>query len=138
MVINADDYYGKEAFRNLYLQLEKMHSSDEKPMKLALAGFELKNTLSDFGSVNRGVCEVSGGKLTKISETYNIRRESDGKIHSGNDEHKLLDENSPVSMNMWACPAGFTKCSAITSLAFLSSTSATIRQNFCCRALSKA
>ncbi len=109
VVINADDYYGKEAFRNLYLQLEKMHSSDEKPMKLALAGFELKNTLSDFGSVNRGVCEVSGGKLTKISETYNIRRESDGKIHSGNDEDKLLDENSPVSMNMWACPAGFTK-----------------------------
>lgn len=107
VVINADDYYGKQAFTELYKKLEAMQ--DTEPMNIAMAGFKLKNTLSDFGSVNRGVCVVEGGKLTSIRETYEIRRESDGLIHSGKDGQpdKLLDEDSFVSMNMWACPAGF-------------------------------
>lgn len=108
VVINADDYYGKQAFKVLYEQLENMQAHSDK-MTIAMAGFKLKNTLSDFGSVNRGVCEVENGKLTRVCETYNIRRESDGKVHSGKEEQpdKLLDENSFVSMNIWACPAGF-------------------------------
>ena len=106
VVINADDYYGKEAFVQLYAQLEKMQQQSDK-MTISMAGFRLANTLSDFGSVNRGVCKVSGGKLEHIRETYNIRREADGQVHSGKTEDKLLDENSCVSMNIWACPAGF-------------------------------
>ena len=107
VVINADDYYGKQAFTVLYKKLEEMQ--DAEPMNIAMAGFKLKNTLSDFGSVNRGVCVVENGKLTSIEETYSIRRESDGKVHSGKEgcPDKLLDEDCYVSMNIWACPAGF-------------------------------
>ena len=74
VVINADDYYGKQAFTELYKKLQTMPQTE--PMNIAMAGFELKNTLSDFGSVNRGVCKVDGEKLTSICETYNIRREA--------------------------------------------------------------
>lgn len=72
-----------------------------------MAGFILKNTLSDFGAVNRGVCEVKDSMLTDVVETYNIRRENDGKVYSGKEETAELDENCYVSMNMWACPDGF-------------------------------
>lgn len=105
VVINADDYYGKQAFTELYKKLQTMPQTE--PMNIAMAGFELKNTLSDFGSVNRGVCKVNGNKLSSICETYEIRREQDGLVHSGKDSDKVLDENSCVSMNIWACPAGF-------------------------------
>ena len=107
VVINADDYYGKQAFTVLYKKLEAMQNAE--PMNIAMAGFKLKNTLSDFGSVNRGVCVVENGKLTSIEETYSIRREDDGKVHSGKEgcPDKLLDEDCYVSMNIWACPAGF-------------------------------
>ena len=107
VVINADDYYGKQAFSELYKKLEAMQ--DAEPMNIAMAGFKLKNTLSDFGSVNRGVCVVKDSKLASIEETYEIRREADGLVHSGKDGQpdKLLDEDSFVSMNIWACPAGF-------------------------------
>lgn len=94
-------------FVQLYKKLEAMQNAE--PMNIAMAGFKLKNTLSDFGSVNRGVCVVDNGKLTSIEETYSIRREADGKVHSGKDGQpdKLLDEDCYVSMNIWACPAGF-------------------------------
>ena len=105
VVINADDYYGKQAFTELYKKLQTMPQTE--PMNIAMAGFELKNTLSDFGSVNRGVCKVNGNKLSSICETYEIRREQDGLVHSGKDIDKVLDESSCVSMNIWACPAGF-------------------------------
>ncbi len=105
VVINADDYYGKQAFTELYKKLQTMPQTE--PMNIAMAGFELKNTLSDFGSVNRGVCKVNGNKLSSICETYEIRREQDGLVHSGKDSDTVLDENSCVSMNIWACPAGF-------------------------------
>lgn len=106
VVINADDYYGKQAFVQLYKQLENVNESDGKT-HIAMAGFKLANTLSDFGSVNRGVCQTNDGKLEHICETYNIRREADGAVHSGKTQDKILDENSCVSMNIWACPAGF-------------------------------
>lgn len=105
VVINADDYYGKQAFVQLYEKLASMH--DNEPLNIAMAGFELKNTLSDFGSVNRGVCKVSGSRLTSICETYEIHRETDGLVHSGKQTDTIIDENSTVSMNIWACPAGF-------------------------------
>ena len=82
-------------------------NSDRKKLHLGMAGFILKNTLSDFGAVNRGVCEVKDSMLTDVVETYNIRRENDGKVYSGKEETAELDENCYVSMNMWACPDGF-------------------------------
>ncbi|MBR4555535.1 MAG: nucleotidyltransferase [Ruminococcus sp.] len=107
-VINADDYYGKQAFVQLhdYLTAEREPLAGGK-LDLCMAGFILKNTLSDNGSVTRGICRAdSSGKLIGINETYNIRREG-GKVLSGKTETAEVDENSRVSMNMWGCPPEF-------------------------------
>lgn len=105
-VINADDLYGREAFVKLHAYLNEEHSGSG--LSLAMAGFVLKNTLSDNGSVNRGVCSVDeNNMLIDVVETYNIRREKDGKVYSGKDEPVELSEDSYVSMNMWGCPDGF-------------------------------
>lgn len=105
-VINADDFYGKEAFVKLHDFLAEEHDRDK--MSLAMAGFVLKNTLSDFGSVNRGVCRIDADNMMEdVVETYNIRREADGKVYSGKEEKKELSEDSYVSMNMWGCPPEF-------------------------------
>ena len=105
-VINADDYYGREAFGLLYDFLTSEQPASDK-MQLCMAGFILKNTLSENGAVTRGICRVDeSSKLTGITETYNIRREG-GKVLSGKTETKEVDENSHVSMNMWGCPPEF-------------------------------
>ena len=99
-VINADDYYGKKAFRLIHDWLEEGHGSDE----YCLAGFVLRNTLSENGGVTRGVCKVNEeGFLTSICETHNIRRTDSGVI---GDEIEVRLED-PVSMNMWGLQKEF-------------------------------
>lgn len=106
VVINADDFYGREAFKVLHDYLSEGQTGDK--LKMSMAGFVLKNTLSDNGAVNRGVCKVDGNNmLVDVEETYNIRRDADGRVLSGKEETKELSEDSFVSMNMWGCPAGF-------------------------------
>lgn len=98
-VINADDYYGREAFENIYNFLKEYNTS--KPYEYCMSGFVLKNTLSDNGGVTRGVCKVDGDNFLKeIVETKNIIKK-DNKAFS---DDKEIDYNSNVSMNMW----GFT------------------------------
>lgn len=99
VVINADDYYGKEAFCKLHDWLVLDHEKDA----IAMAGFKLKNTLSENGGVTRGICQVENGHthITDVVETSNIimteiEAEADGVI---------LDPESYVSMNMWGFPA---------------------------------
>ena len=105
-VINADDYYGRQAFRELYAFLTSERPASDR-LQLCMAGFILKNTLSDNGSVTRGICRVDeAGKLVGITETYNIRREG-GRVLRGKTETLEVDENSHVSMNMWGCPPEF-------------------------------
>lgn len=105
-VINADDFYGKESFKKLHDFLVEDHGSDK--LHLSMAGFVLKNTLSEYGSVNRGICQVNDeGMMVDVVETYNIRREPDGKVYSGKEETTELNENSYASMNMWGCPPEF-------------------------------
>lgn len=98
-VINADDYYGKEAFVKIHDFLENYDKSS--PDSLCMAGFILKNTLSDNGEVTRGICQVDDSEfLTDIVETHNI-------VKIGNEAYSngiSVDMNSHVSMNMW----GFT------------------------------
>lgn len=89
IVINADDYYGDEGFKNLYNFLTNVNNNS---YNYCMSGFILKNTLSDNGGVSRGICKVSNGYLEEITETYNITNNSD------------INMNSIVSMNMW----GFT------------------------------
>lgn len=98
-VINADDYYGKEAFENIYNFLKEYNTS--KPYEYCMSGFILKNTLSDNGGVTRGICKVdSDNFLKEIVETKNIIKK-DNKAFVNDKE---IDYNSNVSMNMW----GFT------------------------------
>ena len=95
LVINADDYYGKEAYVEAYKYLTQEHDSDLLP--LCMVGFVLKNTLSDNGGVTRGICKAENGKLVDIVETHNIEK-IDGKAVV---EGKEIDLHSVVSMNMW-------------------------------------
>lgn len=104
VTINADDYYGREAFRRLHDFFEEGRDTD--PMSSCMAGFILKNTLSDHGTVTRGICEVdSGGRLRKIAETHDIAKTPGGASVNG----RALDPSSHVSMNMWGFTAGFMR-----------------------------
>ena len=102
VIINADDYYGKEAFVKLHDFLISGEHEDGK-IPLAMAGFSLKNTLSENGAVTRGVC-VAGetGYLVKVIETTGIQK-IDGKIRCDNAEVEgWITPDTMVSMNMWA------------------------------------
>jgi NDP-sugar pyrophosphorylase family protein len=98
-VINADDFYGRDAFEKAYRFLtgpcnEKLH---------AIIGYELAKTLSENGSVSRGVCEVDGnGNLISIAERLKIYRGENNKItyEEGDIKHEVSDD-SKVSMNFW-------------------------------------
>ena len=102
VIINADDYYGKEAFVKLHDFLVSGKHEDGR-IALAMAGFSLKNTLSENGAVTRGVCVADDtGHLEKIIETTGIQ-EIDGKIQCDNAEVEgWITPDTMVSMNMWA------------------------------------
>ena len=101
-VINADDYYGKEAFVRLHDFLQGY--TPDKPGDLAMAGFVLKNTLSDNGAVTRGICQMNDAHyLTGVLETSGIEKTADGAAAGG----KSIDIDSLVSMNMWALTPEF-------------------------------
>ena len=98
-VINADDYYGKIAYRRLHDFLVE-NTVDNA---YAMAGFILKNTLSENGGVTRGMCKTEGDQLIEVVETKNIVKTADGAAVEG----RPLDINAHVSMNMWAAPQSF-------------------------------
>ena len=99
VVINADDYYGKDAFVKLHDWISKDHDDSA----ISMAGFILKNTLSDNGAVTRGVCKVSddGVHVVDVVETSNIIKTANGAQADG----VTLDPDSYVSMNFWGFPA---------------------------------
>lgn len=105
-VINADDYYGKEAFVKVHEYLAQEHPSEDGRMEFCMAGFKLGNTLSENGGVTRGICSVDAqGHLTKVTETKNIVRTPEGAAVQAEDGTLTpVDAGCPVSMNMW----GFT------------------------------
>lgn len=109
MVINADDYYGKDAFKNLYQYMTTKMNPDSTLYDICMAGFILENTLSDNGGVTRGICEVNGeNHLQRVTETYEIQY-LDGML-SAFDEKKVPVKVTPeqhVSMNMWGLPPRF-------------------------------
>ena len=105
-VINADDYYGKEAFVKLHGFLEKY--TPEKANEFCMAGFILKNTLSENGAVTRGVCKVNEeGYLTGVDETSNIVKTSEGAGVDNEGTLTPIDAESYVSMNMWGLTPEF-------------------------------
>ena len=99
-VVNADDYYGKEAYVKIHDFLVE-HAGEET---LCMAGFILKNTLSDHGGVTRGLCHVNeDGWLTDVVETKNIVKTPTGAAVNG----ESLDPETHVSMNMWGLTPAF-------------------------------
>ena len=97
IVINADDYYGKEGFK-------AVHNYLVEGGKSCMAGFVLKNTLSDNGGVTRGICRMEADhNLTEVDETKNIVKTVDGAEADG----VKLDVDSLVSMNMWGLTPDF-------------------------------
>lgn len=102
VIINADDYYGKEGFKKIHDYLVNEMDQEKQPMDICMAGFRLINTLSENGGVTRGVCSVEEGYMTKVTETFEIQMK-DGRLEAkdakGNDTEVAID--SAVSMNMW-------------------------------------
>ncbi len=99
-VINADDYYGQGAFEMMYQAL----MSEEDKDTYHMVGYILENTLTENGTVSRGVCEVDeNGKLVQIVERTKIRKDGDGASFSedGGESWEKIDARSIVSMNLW-------------------------------------
>lgn len=107
-VINADDYYGKEAFVKLHDFL--IGYTPEKANQFCITGFILKNTLSENGAVTRGICETNEeGYLTAVHETSNIVKTSEGTVAEDDDQFISINAESYVSMNMWGLTPEFVK-----------------------------
>lgn len=103
-VINADDFYGKEAFD----ALGKFLSSEVQPALHCMVGYALKNVLSDNGTVSRGVCEVNeANQLVGMVERTSIAREGDKIISRGDGEVLEIHADTPVSMNCWGFHPSF-------------------------------
>ena len=106
-VINADDYYGPNAFRMIYGQLCGPARDGDGKYAFSMVSYRLKNTISENGSVARGECVVGAdGKLVSVAERTSIRREGGQIVYTADDGSVVpLDEDTPVSMNIW----GFTE-----------------------------
>lgn len=104
-VINADDFYGLSAFQAV-ADFLKRSTKDKTPEEYCMVGYRLGNTLTPFGTVARGVCDIDkGGKLLSIREITGIERAGESARYSLDEQNwTALSLDTPVSMNMW----GFT------------------------------
>jgi len=101
-VINADDFYGAEAYKVIYDYLKNADNSGADVPEYAMCGFKIKNTLSENGTVTRGICTVSEGLLKGLEETKEIKCGEDGKIAGVyNGKSKVISDSAVASMNMW-------------------------------------
>jgi hypothetical protein len=106
-VINADDYYGKDAFRVIYNHL--LSQQDDQLYRFSMVGYQIENTLTENGHVTRGVCQTSNGYLDAIEETLRIEKH-DNRIEYTEDDGntwKEIDAGTIVSMNLWGFSKGF-------------------------------
>ena len=102
VVINADDYYGKEPFQKLHAYLSEDHAGASGIEPICMAGFRLGNTLSENGGVTRGLCDVDpDGRLVRVTETFDIVRTADGAATNEDGKEVPLDMRAIVSMNVW-------------------------------------
>ena len=107
-VINADDYYGVDAFKTIYDELCRLGETGQATM----VGYSLRNTVSENGTVTRGVCHVTDDRLTKIVETFKLKLFPNGEIRDveKSEDGPLYAPETPVSMNFWGfTPWIFTK-----------------------------
>jgi len=129
-VINADDFYGKESFAVLADWLSKMEG---KKNEYCMIGYRVGNTLSESGSVARGLCSKDEkANLTTVVERTYIIRDADGliKYKDENDQMVAVDENAPVSMNMWGFTPDYFHYSEEAFKTFLKETEGQIKAEF--------
>ena len=110
LVINADDYYGKEAFVKIHDYMVNTMDENASVYDICMGGFILANTLSENGGVTRGVCEVGeNGILRRVTETYNIFRQGEDGLSATDKAGNpvLVKEEQYVSMNMWGLTPAF-------------------------------
>lgn len=131
IVINADDYYGVEGFVKVHEYLSSNTKSDKYSM--CMAGYIIGNTLSENGTVTRGLCKKNdAGFLTDVIETYEISKKSDGRI-TGEDNNKnevIINENDLVSMNMFGFPYEFLSELESRFISFLKVNNDNIKSEF--------
>ena len=116
-VINADDYYGRDAFAAMAQHLQGMQGKEA-----AMVGYRLRNTVSENGCVTRGVCQVDeNGNLASVTERYEIMPYPDGTIRDRrlNPEGDMLPPDAPVSMNFWGFTPWFFDAAEAALAAFL-------------------
>lgn len=109
LVINADDYYGKEGFQKIHDYMVSEMDEDADVYDMCMGGFILSNTLSDNGTVTRGVCQLNGdGTLKSVKETFDIQMK-DGRLNAndGDGSPVTVSPDQHVSMNMWGLPPKF-------------------------------
>ena len=107
-VINADDFYGREAFEKIYHFLK--NARDGEKLDFAMVGYYLKNTVTGNGYVSRGVCQTQDGFLETITERTHIEQREEGIAYTEDDGKTWipLASEAVVSMNMWGFTPGFT------------------------------
>lgn len=118
-VINADDYYGSEAFTTMAESLRAMAGKD---VAASMVAYYLRNTVSENGTVTRGVCETDAqGRLVKVTETYKIQPMPDGTIRDMHSDPagRVLDPNALVSMNFWGLTPWYFRVAERDFRAFL-------------------
>ena len=113
VVINADDYYGREAFRVMYDYL--VSNEDDEKYRFAMVGYQVENTLTENGSVARGVCGIDDqGQLASIIERTSIERRGDQIVYEEEGASPVeIPEGTLVSMNFWGFSRGIS-----TSISF--------------------
>ena len=107
-VINADDFYGREAFEKIYKFLK--NAQDGEKLDFAMVGFYLKNTVTENGYVSRGVCQIENGLLQSITERTHIEKRDQGIAFTEDNGATWtpLAQDAVVSMNLWGFTPGFT------------------------------
>ncbi len=127
-VINADDYYGQSSYKVLIDYFNSINGKNE----FSVVSYFLNNTLSDHGTVNRGICyQNDSGYLEKIVETLKISRTQDARIHYPDGENiKFLDPDTLVSMNMFGFTPSFFDYALKTFETFLASSGHELKSEF--------
>lgn len=128
-VINADDFYGRESFQVLADFLSGLNGSENK---YCMVGYRVGNTLSESGTVARGVCETDkNNHLTGVVErTQIMRMDGQVKYRNENDDWVAIDDNTPVSMNMWGFTPDYFKYSKDYFVRFLNENAGNIKAEY--------
>ena len=126
-VINADDFYGRESFAIIADWLSKQSGEN----KYCMVGYRVGNTMSESGTVSRGICETNeASELTSVVERTKIGYYNDGIAFNEGEEWTMLDPNVPVSMNMWGFTPDYFKYSDEIFVEFLKENMSNLKSEF--------